>query len=48
MCANKDMLCMCHPVWYAVVHLVVKVWREEELRTDCSIGNVMESCLTCQ
>ena len=23
---------------------VVEVWREEGLRTDCSAGNVVESC----
>ena len=38
---------LCHPVRQAVVHLVVEVWREEGLRTDCSAGDVVESCMTC-
>ena len=48
-CANEEMLYMhlCHPVRQAVVHLVVEVWREEGLRTECSTGNVVESCTTC-
>ena len=38
---------LCHPVRQAVVHLVVEVWREEGLQTECSTGNVVESCMTC-
>ena len=49
MCANikRHTMHICLPVWLAVVHLVVEVWREEGLQTDCSAGNVVESCMTC-
>ena len=36
---------LCIYVFQAVVHLVVKVWREEGLQTDSSAGNVVESCM---
>ena len=36
---------ICHPVRQAVVHLVVEVWREEGLRTDCIDGGIMHDML---
>ena len=46
-CKRGHAMRLCHPVRQAVVHLVVEVWREEGLRTECSNGNVVESCMTC-
>ena len=48
MCANiRHTMHICLPVWLAVVNLVVEMEREG-LQTDCSAGNVVESCMTCQ